>query len=95
MIAKKRPAEPSGGGGAGGQGPPTGAIGAIGGGAGLSVIPSMGTLPALGVSVSVGGTAHQGPQVFLRICVPEDADAVLRYTTINVSVRSEFPYPLY
>ncbi|CCA77836.1 related to stress-activated map kinase interacting protein 1 [Serendipita indica DSM 11827] len=57
--------------------PPTG---------GLSVIPSMGTIPQnFGVSSSVGGGAHSGPPVFLRICVPEDADAVLRYTTINVT----------
>jgi len=40
-----------------------------------------GTLGA--VPSSVGGTA-QGPPVFLRICVPEDQDAVLRYTTIHV-----------
>jgi len=45
---------------------------------------ALGTLGTLGaVPSSVGGTA-QGPPVFLRICVPEDQDAVLRYTTIHV-----------
>jgi hypothetical protein len=49
-----------------------------------STIP-LGTLSGTLGSVpsSVGGTA-QGPPVFLRICVPEDQDAVLRYTTIHV-----------
>lgn len=87
MIAKKRPAEPS-----TTQTRPQGGGGPTAGGAGLSVIPSMGTLPALGMPSSVGGSAHQGPQVFLRICVPEDADAVLRYTTINVFVTYEFEW---
>jgi hypothetical protein len=86
MIAKKRPTEPS-----NTQTRPPGG-GATSGGVGLSVIPSMGTLPALGMPSSVGGSAHQGPQVFLRICVPEDADAVLRYTTINVFVTCESGY---
>jgi hypothetical protein len=86
MIAKKRPAEPS----TTQTRPPGGGGGPTAGGAGLSVIPSMGTLPALGMPSSVGGSAHQGPQVFLRICVPEDADAVLRYTTINVFVNCRF-----
>ena len=54
---------------------------------GLSVISSMGTMPQnFGAASSVGGGAHSGPPVFLRICVPEDTDAVLRYTTINVFV---------
>jgi hypothetical protein len=79
MIAK-RPTESS-----SGQAPhQPGAIAANAGGAGLSL--TVGTIPTLGVSSSVGGSAHQGPPVFLRICVPEDTDAVLRYTTINVFV---------
>lgn len=79
MIAK-RPTESS-----SGQPPqPAGAGATNAGGAGLSVIPSAGTIPTLGVSSSVGGSAHQGPAVFLRICVPEDTDAILRYTTISV-----------
>ena len=56
----------------------------VGGAVVGSTIP-LGTLSGtLGaVPSSVGGTA-QGPPVFLRICVPEDQDAVLRYTTIHV-----------
>ncbi|KAG8813412.1 hypothetical protein FRC17_001584 [Serendipita sp. 399] len=76
MITKKKIAEPV------STQPTSGPSGVTtAGGAGLSVIP-MGTV---GVSSSIGGTAHQGPPVFLRICVPEDTDAVLRYTTINVT----------
>lgn len=56
----------------------------VGGAVAGSTIP-LGTLSGtLGaVPSSVGGSA-QGPPVFLRICVPEDQDAVLRYTTIHV-----------
>jgi len=78
MIAKKRPAEAS------TQTPAPASGAAAGGGVGSSMAPSMGMLPSLGMSSSVGGGAHRGPAVFLRICVAEDTDAVLRYTTINV-----------
>ncbi|KAG8856488.1 hypothetical protein FRB91_000769 [Serendipita sp. 411] len=77
MITKKKTSEP-----APTQSNPGTTISSTAGGAGLSVIPSMGTV---GVSSSVGGPTHQGPPVFIRICVPEDTDAVLRYTTINVT----------
>ena len=80
MVAKKKPPPPA--------EPtketqstlPVPAAGAVPG----STIP-LGTLSGtLGaIPSSVGGTA-QGPPVFLRICVPEDQDAVLRYTTIHV-----------
>ncbi|KIM24063.1 hypothetical protein M408DRAFT_331981 [Serendipita vermifera MAFF 305830] len=80
MIAKKRPVETS-----TAQAPANAAGGPAAGGVGMSLMPSMGTLPAMGMSSSVGGSAHRGPAVFLRICVPEDTDAVLRYTTINVT----------
>ena len=80
MVAKKKPpppAEPTKEAQSALQNPVGGAV--VG-----STIP-LGTLSGtLGaVPSSVGGTA-QGPPVFLRICVPEDQDAVLRYTTIHV-----------
>lgn len=80
MVAKKKPpvpAEPT------KEAQPTLPVPA-GGAVPGSTIPLgvlSGTLGA--VPSSVGGTA-QGPPVFLRICVPEDQDAVLRYTTIHV-----------
>ena len=80
MVAKKKPPPPA---------EPTreaqSALQIPAGGAVVGSTIPLGTLSGtLGaVPSSVGGTA-QGPPVFLRICVPEDQDAVLRYTTIHV-----------
>lgn len=88
MVAKKKPPPPA--------EPTKEAQSALqiptGGAVAGSTIP-LGTLGALGgVPSSVGGTA-QGPPVFLRICVPEDQDAVLRYTTIHVYVLKLQKFP--
>lgn len=79
MIAKKRPTEAS-----TSQTPVPVPGGPAAGGAGVSLAPSNMLQSLGGMSSSVGGSAHRGPAVFLRICVAEDTDAVLRYTTINV-----------
>jgi hypothetical protein len=79
MIAKKRPTEAS-----TSQTPVPVQGGPTAGGAGVSLAPSNMPQSLGGMSSSVGGSAHRGPAVFLRICVAEDTDAVLRYTTINV-----------